>query len=123
MAIEIIPLHEQARANGFMWGGKTVGIAIATAGGAWMMDAYGLKTAFLAHAALIGLVMLVPIVARERPGERILPGPPVRPRKRRGTCNWRDGTTSGGACFACSSCQPVWSVLPPSLCTTCSGAC
>ena len=73
MAIEIIPLHEQARANGFMWGGKTVGIAIATAGGAWMMDAYGVETAFLAHAALIGLVMLVPIFARERPGERLLP--------------------------------------------------
>ena len=32
MAIEIIPVHQQARANGFMWGGKTLGIAAAALG-------------------------------------------------------------------------------------------
>jgi PAT family beta-lactamase induction signal transducer AmpG len=73
MAIEIIPVSQQARANGFMWGGKTVGIAIATFGGAWILNAYGLAYAMLAHAILIGLVMLLPLFIRERPGERILP--------------------------------------------------
>lgn len=73
MAIEIIPVDQQARANGFMWGGKTVGIAGAAAGGAWMMSAYGLGPALVAHAFLIGLVMLIPLLARERPGERLLP--------------------------------------------------
>ena len=73
MAIEIIPGHEQARANGFMWGGKMLGIAGATAGGAWIMAAYGLQAAFLAHAALIALVMVIPLALRERPRERLMP--------------------------------------------------
>lgn len=73
MAIDIVPVHQQARANGFMWGGKAVGTAGATVGGAWMINAHGLGTAFFGHALLIGIVMLIPLVARERPGERLLP--------------------------------------------------
>ena len=33
MAIELIPIEQQPRANGFMWGGKVLGGAAATAGG------------------------------------------------------------------------------------------
>jgi PAT family beta-lactamase induction signal transducer AmpG len=73
MAIEIIPINQQARANGFMWGGKTLGVAGATVGGAWMINGYGLGPALLGHAFLIGLVMLIPLLAREHPGERLLP--------------------------------------------------
>ena len=73
MAIEIVPEHEQARANGFMWGGKMLGIAGAAAGGAWMLNVYGLSATMAAHAALVGVVMLVPLLLRERPGERLLP--------------------------------------------------
>lgn len=73
MAVEIIPIHQQARANGFMWGGKAVGTAGATVGGAWMINAQGLGAAWFAHALLIGIVMLIPLLARERPGERLLP--------------------------------------------------
>ncbi len=73
MAIEIVPENEQARANGFMWGGKMLGIAGAAAGGAWMLNTYGLGPTMAAHAALVGLVMLVPLLLRERPGERLLP--------------------------------------------------
>ena len=73
MAVEIIPIEQQARANGFMWGGKTIGIAAGTVGGAWMINAYGLGVALLAHAIVIALIMMIPLLARERPGERILP--------------------------------------------------
>ncbi len=45
MAIEIVPVDQQPRANGFMWGGKTVGIAAATAGGAWTINTYGFGAA------------------------------------------------------------------------------
>ena len=73
MAIDIVPVDQQPRANGFMWGGKMVGVAGATAGGAWMINAYGFGAAWFAHALLIGIVMLIPLLTRERPGERLLP--------------------------------------------------
>ncbi len=73
MAIEIIPVEQQARANGFMWGGKTLGYAGATAGGAWMLESSGLAGAMVVHTLLIALVMLVPLLLRERRGERLLP--------------------------------------------------
>ncbi|MBT3341546.1 MAG: MFS transporter [Gemmatimonadetes bacterium] len=73
MAVEIIPIDQQPRANGFMWGGKGLGVAAATAGGAWLMSAYGLGAALFAQALVIGFVMLIPLLAREHPGERLLP--------------------------------------------------
>ena len=73
MAIDIIPINQQARANGFMWGGQTIGIAGGTVGGAWMINAYGLGAAWFGLALLIGMVMLIPLLARERSGERLLP--------------------------------------------------
>jgi len=93
MAIEIIPIDEQPRANGFMWGGKTVGIAAATAGGAWMINAYGLRAAWLGHALLVGIVMLIPLLARERPGERLAPwtaGRAAEEAQRLQLGGWRD---------------------------------
>ncbi|MED5416723.1 MAG: MFS transporter [Candidatus Latescibacterota bacterium] len=76
MAIELIPIEQQPRANGFMWGGKVLGGAAATAGGAWIMDASGLGAALFAQAIVVGLVMLIPLFAREHRGERLLPWSP-----------------------------------------------
>lgn len=73
MAIDVLPVGEQARANGFMWGGKALGTAVATAAGAWMLNAYGFAATMTAAAMSIGLVMLVPLACRERRGERLLP--------------------------------------------------
>ena len=73
MAIEIVPVDEQPRANSFMWGGKALGKAGAVAAGAWLLDGYGLAGAMVAHTAAVGVVMLVPLLLRERPGERLLP--------------------------------------------------
>lgn len=73
MAVEIIPIDQQPRANGFMWGGKGLGVAAATAGGSWLMSAFGLNAALLAQAIVVGGVMLIPLLAREHPGERMLP--------------------------------------------------
>ena len=73
MAIEIVPVDEQPRANSFMWGGKALGKAGAVAGGAWLLDGYGLAGAMVAHTAAVGVVMIVPLLLRERPGERLLP--------------------------------------------------
>ena len=73
MAIEIIPVDQQPRANSFMWGGKTLGYAAATAGGAWLLETSGLAGAMVVHTLLIALVMLVPLLVREHAGERLLP--------------------------------------------------
>ena len=73
MAIEIVPVDEQPRANSFMWGGKALGKSGAIAAGAWLLDGYGLAGAMVAHTAAVGVVMLVPLLLRERPGERLLP--------------------------------------------------
>jgi len=73
MAIDVLPLEEQARANGFMWGGKALGAAATTAGSAWVLNTYGFAPTMAASAIGVGLIMLVPIALRERPGERLMP--------------------------------------------------
>ena len=73
MAIDVIPIKERARANGFMWGSKILGIAIAASGGGILLGAKGFQTAILIVTALLGLIALFPLLLRERKGERILP--------------------------------------------------
>jgi len=73
MVIDVVPVDEQARVNGVMWGGKTLGIAGSTAVGSWLIHASGFGVAVLSLAALTGCIMLVPLLARERSGERLLP--------------------------------------------------
>jgi PAT family beta-lactamase induction signal transducer AmpG len=79
MAIDVLPVDEHARANGFMWGGQILGIAATTVGGAWLLNALGVQAAGLAAAALVILIMMVPLFLRERPGERLLPWTPGVP--------------------------------------------
>ncbi len=73
MAIDIIPENEQARANGLMWGGKTLGIALSTALSGVLISVYGLDAGAISIAGAIALIMLVPLLTHERPGERLLP--------------------------------------------------
>jgi len=73
MVIDVVPVDEQARVNGVMWGGKTLGVAGSTAVGSWLIHAYGFGAAVLGLAGLTGCIMLVPLLVRERPDERLLP--------------------------------------------------
>ena len=73
LAIDIVPSWQQGRANSLMWGSKTVGIAAALAAGTWLLNHYGFAGAILLPAGLIGLISLVPLLLRERPGEKRLP--------------------------------------------------
>ncbi len=73
LTIDVVPLGEQPRANGLMWGGKVLGTAGAAAAGAWLFGAVGVPATF-AVAALTTLAFgLIPLLVRERPGERLLP--------------------------------------------------
>ncbi len=73
MAIDILPEEERAQANAFMFGGQIFGISAASAGGAWLLANYGLSGTAWMMAVSVGAVALIPLLFRERTGERLLP--------------------------------------------------
>lgn len=73
MAIDLVPAEERARANGVMWGGKILGTAAASIVTGAVIGRYGFAKAALVTAAFVALVLLVPLLIRERPGERLAP--------------------------------------------------
>lgn len=73
MAIDVLPEGEQARANGVMWGGKILGTAAASFVTGAVIAAFGFAEAALVTAMAVGLIAIVPVLVRERPGERLLP--------------------------------------------------
>ena len=73
MAIDIVPVAQQARANGLMWGAKIMGISASLFTGTWIINHYGLRAATIALATVVACIMVVPLLIRERPGEKMLP--------------------------------------------------
>jgi len=73
MAIDIVPIEQQARANGFMWGAKIIGTSASLATGSWLLHQYGFSTSIFMLSTVVCLIMLVPVCLRERPGEKLLP--------------------------------------------------
>ena len=73
MAIDIVPINQQARANGFMWGAKIVGISGSLALGSWLINKFGYSQAILMLSVAVFAIMFVPLFLRERPGEKLLP--------------------------------------------------
>jgi PAT family beta-lactamase induction signal transducer AmpG len=73
MAVDIIPVDQQARANGLMWGSKMVAISTTLALGTWLLNEYNFTVSILTLAAMIGIIMLVPLFLRERQAEKIVP--------------------------------------------------
>jgi MFS transporter, PAT family, beta-lactamase induction signal transducer AmpG len=73
MAVDTIPAHQQARANGFMGGARMIGSSLALALGSWLLNQYDFRVAMGTLSVLIGLMTLVPLLLREQPGEKLLP--------------------------------------------------
>jgi MFS transporter, PAT family, beta-lactamase induction signal transducer AmpG len=73
MSIDILREDERARANALMFGAQVLGIAAGSAGGGYAIHTFGMYAAPLALAFCSFLIMLVPLLLRERPGERLLP--------------------------------------------------
>jgi MFS transporter, PAT family, beta-lactamase induction signal transducer AmpG len=73
MAVDIIPVDQQARANGLMWGSKIIGTSASLMLGSWLLNAYDFTTAALSLSFMISLIMVVPLLLTERKGEKILP--------------------------------------------------
>ena len=73
MAIDIVPVNEQARANGLMWGAKIIGISVSLATGTWLINHHGFRAATVVLSSCVCIILLVPLLMRERPGEKLLP--------------------------------------------------
>ena len=76
MAVDIIPVGQQARANGFMGGSRMIGSSLGLSLGSWLLNTYNFQVSFLVLSVMIGLVTLVPVYFREQPGEKIVPWTP-----------------------------------------------
>ena len=73
MAVDVIPDDQQARANGYMQGSRMLGSSLALVLGTWALEAYSFKVAMLIIALLVLIVSFVPLLLREKEGEKILP--------------------------------------------------
>lgn len=92
MAVDIIPIHQQAKANGLMWGSLVIATSAALAAGTWLINNYDFSTAMLTLAVVVSIIMLVPLLLRERQGEKILPwteGKALPETKKLQLSNWR----------------------------------
>lgn len=73
MAVDIIPIHQQAKANALMWGSFIIAMSAALAAGTWLVNTFDFGTAMLTLAIVVSSMLVVPLLLRERQGERILP--------------------------------------------------
>ncbi len=73
LAIDILPEDQQARANGLMWGSKTAGISATVAVSSWLISHYSFLIAMNLFGMVISVIMLFPLILRERPGEKFAP--------------------------------------------------
>lgn len=73
LAIDILPVEQQARANGLMWGSKVLGTSATVAITSWLINHYGYFMAMMSFSVIVLIIMLFPLVLKERPGEKRLP--------------------------------------------------
>jgi PAT family beta-lactamase induction signal transducer AmpG len=73
LVIDIVPIAQQGKANSLMWGSKVVGTSASLAIGSWLINQYGFSNAIFWMSFSVLVIMLVPLLLRERQCERILP--------------------------------------------------
>ena len=73
MAVEVIPRKEQARANGLMWGSKTIGNSLSLIIGTWLINNFGFSFTVYSLSVAVAIIMIFPLYFKERPGEKFLP--------------------------------------------------
>lgn len=73
MVVDVVPEKEKARANGLMWGSKTVGISLTMLIGTALINLIGFTSAIASLSIVVGLIIMVPICFREREGEKYMP--------------------------------------------------
>ena len=73
LAVDILPPNEQGQTNGMMWGSKLVGRGIGAYGLSVVLKYGGLAACVAVQIVLLLLIMLIPILLLERPGEKRFP--------------------------------------------------
>ncbi len=73
LAIDILPVNQQARANGLMWGSKIIGTSVTVAITSWLINHYGYFMSMIFFSFVVLGIMLFPLLLKERPGEKRLP--------------------------------------------------
>ena len=73
LAVDILPASEIERVNGYMFGAQAIGIAVSAAASGYLIAYFGLPAAVLTLAAIIAAILILVLIVRERPGERLLP--------------------------------------------------
>lgn len=73
MAVDVIPDDQQARANGYMQGSRMLGSSLALVLGSWALSHYSFKIAMLMIGLLVIILTFIPLLLREKAGEKILP--------------------------------------------------
>lgn len=72
LAVDIMEEDERARGSGMMFGGQSIGIAVATGASGFAINRVGITAAYLLVAAGVALLCLYIISFQEREGERRL---------------------------------------------------
>ena len=73
LAVDILKADERAQGNAFMYGGQIAGISLSGALSSWALADQGLTLAASLMALCVLLILLVPLLIREHPCERLLP--------------------------------------------------
>lgn len=76
LAIDVLPKSEYGRANALMMFGQVAGFGVFGGLSGVLLARAGLTAAALVAAAAVFLIFLVSLLARERPGEKLLPWTP-----------------------------------------------
>jgi MFS transporter, PAT family, beta-lactamase induction signal transducer AmpG len=82
MSVDLLEEHELGRANALMWASKMLGIALGAAGLGSVVGRAGLPLALVCQLSLLLVITLLPLLVRERVGERLMPftaGEPMGP--------------------------------------------
>ncbi|MEH6536537.1 MAG: MFS transporter [Psychroserpens sp.] len=81
MVIDVVPINQQARANGLMWGAKIIGTALSLLIGTILINRFGFSIAISSLSIAVAFIMLVPVFFRERRGEKLMPWSKGKPSK------------------------------------------
>ena len=73
LAVDLLTDEERGKVNGYMWAAKWAGIGVGGAGTGLVLAAVGLQGALGLQVIVLLLIMLLPLMIRERPGERLFP--------------------------------------------------
>lgn len=66
LAIDLLSEKERGVANGLMYGSSYLGTAVGGAGLGWVVASHGIAAGVTGQAALIGVVLLIPLFLKER---------------------------------------------------------